>query len=376
MDTMRPEFENPLHSEDTPLFEVVFQRIQKSPDNSIPFSEYMDLALYEETHGYYARPETRKVGRKGDFYTSVSVGEMFGFLLAQKIAAARVHFEKERPFILVEQGAHDGQLAIDILSGLRELEISDVEYRIVDPRPATRLWLQHRFAEAGFESSVKIVESLDDARAEEGIFLCNELLDAFPFRRLKFEGGKWWELRVGRAGDVPGWVTRPLTSELQPYAKELGSNFEDGYTTEVCPAVDRWLSEVSTLFGKGLWWIIDYGHESEDYFAPHRKDGTFRCYRNHQATEDPFSHPGETDITAHVNFSHLKAAAEEEGLAWRQFSDQHHFLIEAARDWLLSIEGQTPNEETAKRLRQFQTLTHPGMMGTQFKIAELSRQLA
>ncbi|MDF1823314.1 MAG: SAM-dependent methyltransferase [Verrucomicrobiales bacterium] len=377
MGTMHPEFENPLRLDDTPLFEVVFQRIQKSPEHSIPFSEYMDVALYEGNHGYYAHPERRIVGRKGDFFTSVSVGGMFGFLLAQKIAAVRdSQFNSAEPFTVVEQGAHDGQLALDILEGLRKLGITDIEYRIVDPRPETRRWLENRFNEAGFRDSVKIVESLDEAKAGQGIFLSNELLDAFPFRRLKFDKGEWLELQVGRVGDLPVWVSRPLAPELQRYADELGRDFDDGYTTEVCPAVDSWMREAATLFDKGFWWLIDYGYESGDYFAPHRKDGTFRCYRNHQATEDPFRFPGETDITAHVNFTHVRSAAEEAGLKWYQFSDQHHFLIEAARDWLLSIEGQTSNLETEKRLRQFQTLTHPGMMGTQFKMAELSRGMA
>lgn len=334
----------------------------------------MEIALYDETHGYYASPETRKVGRKGDFYTSVSVGETFGFLLAEKVTSVRgAHFDGKAPFVIVEQGAHDGQLALDILSALREEGVSGVEYRIIDPRPATREWLATRFAAEGFAETVKIVDSLEVAKAKEGIFLCNELLDAFPFRRLLFDGEAWLELQVGIVDDRPAWVERLLEPSLEIYAEELGTDFVAGYTTEVCPAAEQWIKEASSLFEKGFWWLIDYGHESADYFAPHRKDGTFRCYRNHQATEDPFSHPGETDITAHVNFTHVERAARAAGLSWHAFSDQHHFLIEAARDWLLSIEGQTPSTETAKRLRQFQTLTHPGMMGTQFKIAELSR---
>lgn len=373
---MPPEFRNPVQAKDTPLLELVFQRIQKNPLQSIPFSEFMELSLYHESYGYYAKPEARAVGRSGDFYTSVSVGPMFGFLLAQKICAVRdALFEAGKPFVIVEQGAHDGQLALDILSALTEAGVSGVEYRIVDPRPATREWLTGRFAAEGFGESVRVVESCEEARAAQGIFLCNELLDAFPFRRLVFDGDQWGELQVGIEEEGLAWVTRALPAELRRYAETLGSEFEAGYTTEVCPSVERWLVEVSTLFEQGFWWLIDYGHESADYFAPHRKDGTFRCYRNHEATEDPFSHPGETDITAHVNFTHVQRAAEMSGLEWHALTDQHHFLIEAARDWLLSREGKVSDAETAKQLRQFQTLIHPGMMGTQFKIAELSRSI-
>lgn len=374
MGTMKPEFENPLQTEDTPLFELVFQRIQKSPQKSIPFSDYMMMALYDDNHGYYANPENRAVGRKGDFYTSVSVGEMFGFLLAQKISATREsNFKNKEPFTVVEQGAHDGQLALDILNALRDSGKNDIQYRIVDPRGATRDWLTRRFAEAGFADQVSVVADLESARGEQGIFLSNELLDAFPFHRLEFDGKNWLELQVGLKEGALSWVERPLPGELQQYADELGDQFDSSYTTEVCPAMEDWMADASMLFDQGQWWMIDYGHESSDYFAPHRKDGTYRCYRNHRAAEDPFDHPGEIDITAHVNFTHLQRAAENAGLGCHPLTDQHHFLVEAAKRWLLSIEGKPPGPEVAKKLRQFQTLTHPGMMGTQFKVAVLER---
>ncbi|MEM6279175.1 MAG: SAM-dependent methyltransferase [Verrucomicrobiota bacterium] len=337
----------------------------------------MEVVLYDESYGYYSSPERRVVGRKGDFYTSVSVGEMFGFLLSQRIQKERSeHFDGAKPFVIVEQGAHDGQLALDILSGLREQGAESFQYRIVDPRPATREWLSHRFREAGFGDQIEVVPTLSEAAAEQGIFLSNELLDAFPFHRMRFGDSGWEELQVGYAENQFHFVGRPLPENLQRYGLEIGSSVPVGYTTEVCPQAERWLGEAATLFGRGQWWIIDYGHEAADYFAPHRKEGTFRCYREHRASEDPFAHLGETDITAHVNFTFLRNASAREGLDWQELTDQHHFLIEAARDWLLSIEGQSSGAQdprVVKRLRQFQTLTHPGMMGTQFKVAVLSK---
>ncbi len=364
-------------SHDTRLFDLVFQRIQKSPENSISFSDYMELVLYAPELGYYSSPETRLVGRRGDFYTSVSVGNTFGFLLGQRIIQewGRV-FDPDLPFVVVEQGAHDGQLAIDILSGLIDSgnPLAEIlEYRIVDPRPETREWLASRFESEGLSDRVKIVESLEAASAKQGVFLCNELLDAFPVHRLRFEGGGWSEWQVGIESGKLAWVAKALPEKLKPFAKELGSEFPEGYTTEICPSAIEWTTSCSKLFERGLWWIIDYGHEAEDYFSPHRSSGTLRCYRNHEATEDPFDAPGEVDITAHVNFSHIRQAGLAAGLRERESTDQHHFLIEAARPWLLSVEGKSPDVETAKRIRQFQTLTHPAMMGQQFKVAEFSR---
>jgi SAM-dependent MidA family methyltransferase len=225
---------------------------------------------------------------------------------------------------------------------------------------------------------LRVIDSLEASRAPAGLFLCNELLDAFPVDLLVFTEGAWHERRVGWDGASarPDWVTTPLRPEWAGFAALLGTDFPEGYQTELCPAVDAWMAEAARLFERGFWWIIDYGHEQSDYYLPQRSTGTLRCYRGHRAGEDPFAHPGEQDLTAHVDFTRVEEAARREGLARSLFTDQHHFLIDAARPWLLSLEGKRPDAATAKLLRQFQTLTHPAMMGQQFKVMEFTRPRA
>lgn len=339
----------------------------------------MELALYHEDHGYYSSGETRMVGREGDFYTSVSVGGMFGFLLARRLIDEwRTRFDESLPLVIVEQGAHDGRLARDILEGVVELApdlLGLLEYRIVEPRPRLREALATQWADGDSGGSIRVVESLEKARAPQGVFLCNELLDAFPVHRLIFQSGCWQENCVGHheSGVGLAWVCRPLPGKFAAFADELGTEFPDGYLTEICPAVDEWMADAGRLFENGLWWIIDYGYEREDYYLPQRRTGTLRCYRKHRAGEDPLASPGRQDITAHVDFTRVELAAKREGLSMHRFTDQHHSLIEAAKPWLLSLEGKKPDSITAKRLRQFQTLTHPSLMGQQFKVMELSR---
>lgn len=370
-----------LPSQDTPLLDLVFQRIEKKEANSIPFSEYMDLVLYDPECGYYSRPISREVGRQGDFYTSVSVGETYGFLLSEKIRSERADFlAPGQPFRIVEQGAHDGQLAIDIVSALSKGAFSgleDWEYCIVEPRPWVRAQLQERFkGETEFPlwgDRIRVVSSLQKASFPQGIFLCNELLDAFPFDRVRKEGGRWKELQVGKVERALDWVVRPLRPEILSLAERLPGGLPEGYETEICPAIVPWMKDAASLFEHGVWWFIDYGFEADDYYAPHRTTGTFRCFRDHRASENPFEELGQTDITAHVDFSLVRECGEQSGLTWDEYTDQHHFLTEAARDWLLSMEGQPPDANAAKQIRQFQSLTHPGMMGKQFKIATLRR---
>ena len=378
---MRRNETHPDADQDTPLFDLVFQRISESPGGAVPFSDWMGLVLYHPEHGYYSSGGGggfRDIGRRGDFYTSVSVGETFGLLLAHRVAREwETTFAGERPFVVVEQGGHDGRLARDILAGLRELGsplLEAFEYRLVEPREALRGRLEARLAEDP-DPHIRVVASIAEARAASGIFLCNELLDAFPVDLLSFEDGHWHERQVGweAASGSPRFVTRPLRPEWAAFTESLGGGFPEGYVTELCPAVDDWMADTAGLFEQGLWWIIDYGYERADYYHPGRTTGTLRCYREHRASEDPFAHPGGQDLTAHVDFTRVGEAAFRCGLPPRRFTDQHHFLIDAARAWLLSLEGMSPDPRTAKRLRQFQTLTHPAMMGQQFKVMELAR---
>ena len=365
--------------QDTPLFDLVFQTISKSSDLSIPFSEYMETVLYHPELGYYAPSHGNRVGRNGDFFTSVSVGETFGLILAHRIHA-QWHdlYEKSSEFIIVEQGANDGALAIDILAALREVDSNFseiVRYYIVEPREGFSETLVDQLSERGWSENIEIVPGIQQIPKSKGIFLCNELLDAFPFNCVIREGGVWTERRVGIAYDEGGlrWKTSPLKGPESDFFVGLEGDFPEGYRTEYCPGIDSWMQDVAKLFDRGEWWIIDYGYEEVDYYSPERTSGTMRCYRNHRATENPFEAPGEIDITAHVNFSRVERSAKSAGLKVDAFTDQHHFLIDSARPWLHRLEGKTPDAEIAKKLRQFQTLTHPSMMGQQFKVMTLSK---
>jgi len=371
----------------TSLDERIFQQVVEHPAKSVSFARFMELALYEPELGYYSNPK-RKVGRKGgDFYTSASVGDTFGRLLAA--AAVKCWHTLGRPevFLLIEQGAHDGQLALDILGGVDELDrafVDAVRYTVIEPRRRQREFLANRFSEAGREVEI-IPEAAETGAA--GIFVCNELVDALPVHRVRWTGKQWCEMRV--TVDADGkfeWIEAAI-EEGGALAGEVAridvSDFVGGYTTEINLAARSWMAGVSELFAPehGRWWIIDYGHPGEEYFAPHRREGTLRCYREHRAADDPFADVGETDITAHVNFSRLVEWAGDHGLrataaAAHGTVDQHDFLTRMAVDWLKEIERRTadgtpmPASDQA-RVRQFQTLTHPGMMGRVFKVLEL-----
>ncbi|NBV34183.1 MAG: hypothetical protein EBR81_10470, partial [Proteobacteria bacterium] len=106
----------------------------------------------------------------------------------------------------------------------------------------------------------------------------------------------------------------------------------------------------------------------------HRKDGTLTAYRDQKRHTDVLACPGEQDLTAHVNFTTATRSAISSGFSFVGYTDQHRFLTGLAplhfRDATESLSMQQQRE-----FLQFRTLTHPQLMGTQFKALCLSKGL-
>ena len=342
------------------LLNAIREEIQASPESAISFRRFMELSLYHPEQGYYSSSSS-PIGRGGDFFTSVSVGECFGRLLAEWIRNA----EPEKRVTVIEQGANDGQLAADILS-----HRPNVDYCIVEPLTALRERLRNRFS----GEQVRVVAGLADlALTQPALFLCNELVDAFPVHRVRFGGGEWREIYVSTAFEEE---LRPLSDPRLTYELESAPQIE-GYTAEVNLSMLGWIRELAAHLPVGSQaLVIDYGFGGDDdHFAPERSSGTLRGYRSHQPLDDPYTAIGNADLTTHVDFPRLAQAARKAGFASLSLVDQHHFLIPLARQWFAEIEqsGHAPSPENQKLLRQFQTLTHPSMMGQSFKVLQLVR---
>src|SRR5258708_36297428 len=115
------------------LTEILRERIRR--EGPISFADFMAAALYDPEHGYYGSGRAR-IGRAGDFFTSVSVGPLFGRLLARQFAEMWEALGRPAPFTVAEQGAHDGTLALDLLGGLREFApecFAATELALIEP---------------------------------------------------------------------------------------------------------------------------------------------------------------------------------------------------------------------------------------------------
>ncbi len=334
------------------------------------FRRFMELALYHAEFGYYASGRAR-IGRGGDFFTNVSVGPLFGRLLARQIAEMWSVLGQPGDFTIIEQGAHAGDLAADVLGGLREIfpECHEaVRCRIVEPFPKLETRQRERLHD--FAGKVQWSRTLEEIRIEAGVHFSNELPDAFPVHLVKWSGGEWRERviaeRDGRfvfAGDAP------LSDELREACARIPGPVPEGYVTEVNLAAAEWICEVAATMQRGFVLAVDYGFSREEYYAPTRTAGTLSAYANHRREPDPLARPGEIDLTAHVEFDSLIGAAAAAGLRLEGFTDQHHFMVG------LGVEHFADGANAAER-RAFQTLMHPQFMGMSFKVAAFSKGIA
>lgn len=343
----------------------------------MPFAEFMQRALYDSAHGYYRGHE--QIGKRGDFITSVSVGPLFGKLLAFQFArwieamADRVEENlSARPFQCVEAGAHDGRLAFDILDTLENTEprlVASLQYWIVEPSSARREVQQQTLARfinvRWFESPAEIQGRV------QGVFFSNELLDAMPVHVFRWNKAayNWNEMGVGVSGEQLVWLPLPAPVNTTPVLpNELLEVLPDGYTVELSPAARQWWCDAARALANGKLMTIDYGGLFEELLSPGRTSGTLRAYSRHVVCQNVLAHPGEQDITAHVNFTELQRAGEAVGLKAEMFTTQSQFLTNIARE-MWTQTGSWPQQQG----RQFQTLTHPEHLGRPFRVLVQSR---
>jgi SAM-dependent MidA family methyltransferase len=323
----------------------------------VSFSWFMEQALYHPEHGYYSSGRCA-IGRHGDYFTNVSVGPLFGQLLAAQFAEVWERLGETDNFIIVEQGAHHGDFARDVLESARNCYpdlFAVLRYRIVEPFPI----LQDRQFQT-LQSFRDKVEWRDSTEPFVGIHFSNELLDAMSVRLI----GSGWEKLVDFDRDRFVFVERSV---------DKGAAINQG-------ALD-WVQNVATQLQRGYVMAIDYGYPRGEFRQ------TVQVRAKHRFLDSPFEQIGHADITAHVNWTSIAARAQKNGLRIAGFTDQHHFLTGIISEWpdLLQVRSsdstarQPPDRrvrvgEVDERIkRTLQTLLHPEMLGRSFQVLALER---
>ncbi|CAN5495215.1 SAM-dependent methyltransferase [soil metagenome] len=338
----------------------------------VPFSWFMEQALYHPQHGYYSSGRCA-IGRHGDYFTSVSVGPLFGKLIAGQFAEIWETLGRPDDFVIVEQGAHHGEFATDVLEALREQNpdlFATARYRLVEPFALLRERQQGVLRP--FAGRTEWVESLETMEPFCGVHFSNELLDAMPVHLLvatgKGEARGWSERLVERTSCGFTFVDRPISDpRLAQRLTKLPPVREAGYETEINLATLDWMEALAGKLRRGVVLIADYGLPRHEFYAPSRRTGTLQCYADHRVLPSILERVGQSDLTTHVEWTSLVEQAEVCGLQLAGYTDQHHFLT-----GLLSTHPALA-AAGAEKSRALQTLIHPEFLGKKFQFLGLTK---
>ena len=309
-------------------------------DGPIPFSRYMELALYHPTSGFYA---AGGAGRRRDFITSPEVGPLFGAVLARAIDHWWDELGQPDRFTFVEAGAGPGTLARTVLrSPLRCRDA--LAYVTVESSGAQR--------ELHPEGVTPLEVMPDDVGV--GVVFANELLDNLPFDLLWTGGSGWREVRIGADGRALHEVVVESVSATTNTGPAPGEMRVPRQT-----AAASWLRHALATLQRGRVVVVDYA------VASYPTDPTrewLRTYSDQGRGGDPLDAPGTKDITADVDISQLAAVASIEALHgqadWLRRMGVDELVAEGRQYWnehrsapdLKAFEMQSRSTESAALL--------------------------
>lgn len=328
----------------------------------IPFSRYMEAALYAPGLGYYAAG-AMKFGAAGDFVTAPEMTPLFGRTLAHAIAPVLAETGGE----VLELGAGSGRLAADVLGELERTNALPARYCILEVSADLRQRQQETIARElpQFAERVEWLDALPEHFS--GVILGNEVLDALPVELVHWTEAGPKVRGVTLDGESFVWQDRPIAdAALRARAEAL--NLPPGYVSEINLAAGALIASLAQSLDRGLILMLDYGFSASEYYHPQRHMGTLRAHYRHHALDDPFYLPGLCDLTAHVDFSAVAQAGIAAGLALSGYTSQASFLLNSGLTELLM---QTPPTDATAYLPQanaVQRLVSPAEMGELFKV--------
>jgi len=345
----------------TPLARHIATRI--AAEGPISVAAYMEMCLQHPEHGYYTTRDP--LGTGGDFTTAPEISQMFGELLGLAIAQAWLDQGAPAPFTLAELGPGRGTLMADLLRATARVPGFAKAARIVlvETSPALRA----RQAESLTGHAPDWIDTVAGLPEAPLFVIANEFFDALPIRQYQRDGAGWRERQVGL--DDGGTLTFGLGPPGPVAALDHRlEDTRDGDTVELCAAATPILGSIATRIAAngGLALIVDYG----DWRS---LGDTLQAVRAH-TPEDPLAHPGDADLTAHVDFEALARAATAAApcLAQSRLTPQGVFLerlgiTSRAQALARSLSGPALDAHIAAHRR----LTHPDEMGTVFKTLAL-----
>jgi SAM-dependent MidA family methyltransferase len=361
----------------------------------ISFSRYMEVCLYDPELGYYSR-NAEQFGKAGDFYTSSDVHAVFGRLLARQFEELWRVLGSPSQIEILELGPGRGLFAQDVLDWSEKkfpAFFAAVHYSLGEGSPALRRRLQTTLerhfaagkaslcsdgkviAREGATSVVPNAAAVERALAPEIpiIVFANEFFDALPVEVLSLQG----ELRISENDGRLLETWQPASVEALEFLDRYGVHPQTGERIEALLIAQRYMSQIAAAIKRGFIIAIDYGYTRQEQLAG-RHRGTIAAYRQHSMSANPYEAPGEQDITAHVNFTALGAAAEVQGMQVQPLLTQSQFLLGIGEhnQFADAFEECRLPQEHAKVALQLKHLVTPEGMGESFQVLVASKGIS
>lgn len=335
----------------------------------ISFSRYMEIVLYAPGLGYYVAG-ARKFGVDGDFVTGPELTALYGAALARQV---RVILDAAGTRDIFELGAGSGMLAASMLNALAPDAASSLGYTILEVSPELRE-RQRRTINVIAPGATRRVRWIERLPPDiDGVVVLNEVLDAIAPRVVARRNGVWYERGVTWRDAELAWDERALADPKLLAVARKRFPPEQNYASEVNPAAEALVATLASRLRAGAIAVVDYGFPQAEYYHPQRAEGTLVAHYRHRVSADPFLWPGLCDLTAHVDFTAVAAAAEGAGLTVAGFATQASALLGCGILDLLAAEGRPESLAYLRSAAAVQKLVSPAEMGELFKLLLLSR---
>lgn len=331
-------------------------------DGPLSLADYMSECLLNPSYGYYTTATA--IGAEGDFITAPEISQMFGELLGLALVQSWLDQGSPAPFTLAELGPGRGTLMADMLRATRMVpgfhDAMDLVLIEASPR------LRDQQASALRDYAPQWLPSVEDLPQQPLFLIANEFFDALPIRQFQRDGDLWRERRVGYDTESAALCLGLGAPAPQPALDHRLEDTPDGKLVELCEIAgvlcEAIAQRVAECGGAAL--LVDYG----DWRS---LGDTLQAMRAH-APADPLIDPGQSDLTAHVDFEVLCRAARASGCTHTRVTPQGVFLerlgiTERAQTLAANLDGAPLDQLIAAHRR----LTHPEEMGTLFKVLGL-----
>jgi SAM-dependent MidA family methyltransferase len=381
-------------------------------DEWIPFDRFMRFALVDPDHGFYSQKKP-VFGQEGHFVTAPMLGDWLAVVIAQEATSlARRLREAGKTFCIREYGPGNGQLAADLLGNLGQRDCWPHRYECIEASVSRQTEQAARLS-ASPGAIFSAVEVLWPKTQEpfDGLALANEFLDALPVRLFEWQPdhaeGPVLEWGLRYAPDTAGsslrsatndpsiavsWQAKPadpdfcrLVSARAQAASQLGLGWRPGHRGEWCPELVPWVKTVASRLRFGEVLVFDYGYEAYELDHPDRPFGTLAGHSAHRRIDDwqaLVAAPGTIDLTAHVNFTELAQAFQEEGFEVELQTQAAWMLdrgiLDKARERLFTntqdlAGAPPPSRASLAQLSHLQMLLGDSAMGQSFMVLSARR---